>query len=247
MKTFFTDIQNIKQGDELFLDEVEHNHLSRVLRCSVGEEIELYNNTENSYICTILSITKKQTQIKVNKVIQAKTNPVSDVTVYTAMLKGEKFEFLITKFTELGIKAIVPFESEFCIGKQSVNKKDRFLQIAKDACKQCKRTKLLDVKEPITFKEMLKDIQEYDYVLFAYEKNQDGSLNKVLDKMPKNKKVALVIGSEGGFSEKEAEQIIQAGAHCVSLGNRILRAETASIMLASVVLYKLDEFDVKNS
>lgn len=246
MKTFFTDLKNIKENDEIFLDEIEHNHLSRVLRCAIGESVELYNNTDNYYICNIESITKKQTKVKVTKVVSAETNPKSDVTVFTAMLKGEKFEFLITKFTELGVQKLIPFQSEFSIGKQLSNKKDRFLQIAKDACKQCKRTKLIDVGESLTFKQMLDSLKFYDIVLFAYEKMDNYNLNKTLDKIKSNQKIALIIGSEGGFSESEADSIIKTGAKCVSLGSRILRAETANIMLASVVLNKLGEFDVKN-
>lgn len=93
---------------------------------------------------------------------------------------------------------------------------------------------------------MLLQIKNYDKVIFAYEKQNDMSLNDALKDLKPNQSVALIVGSEGGFSSKEAEQIIKAKAQCVSLGNRILRAETANLMIASIVLNKLGEFDIKN-
>ena len=242
MKSFYIDDSEI--ADKIILQDKEHLHLSKVLRTKVGEEVCVYNNTQHSYYCIVESVNKNQSVLKVVKKEYANTNPKARLDVFIALLKGEKFEFLITKLTELGASKIIPFNSQFCNGKDKGNKAERYRQIAKDACKQCKRTKLIEIEDALNFEQMLQSIENYDVAIFAYENQDKGSLSDVLEKIPQNSKVAVIIGSEGGFSEKEAEMISQTSAIAVSLGNRILRAETACIMLSSIVLYKLNEFNI---
>ena len=235
MNSFFIELKEVEVGDQIKLNAIEHNHLANVLRMRVGELVQVYPNDDRILVCEIVSITKKESILEVKQIDIAKTNPTNRVDVFTALLKGDKFEFLITKLTELGVSGLYPFESEFCIGKISGDKSARQFQIAKDACKQCKRTKTIEIGAPISFKEMLKRIGEYDLVIFAYEKAGERSLNNVLNTLKRGMKIALVIGSEGGFSQKEAELIEDAGGIVVSLGSRILRAETASSLVAQLV------------
>ena len=246
MKTFFIDKQDLVIGNEIVIDGVEHNHLSRVLRLKVDDEIQIYNNSDNIYYCTILTINKKFTKVKINSIQKSNTNPQCKVDVFIALLKGDKLEFLITKLTELGITTLIPFESEYSIGKNVGDKKNRFLQIAKDACKQCKRTKLINIEQAISFNKMVEQLKNYNKVIFAYENYKDTNLTDDLNNLAKNDNVAIIVGSEGGFSEKEVNQICSNGATCVSLGNRILRAETACIMLSTIVLEKMGEFNLKS-
>lgn len=246
MNSFFIELKDVEIGDEIKLDSIEHNHLANVLRMKIGEFVQVYPNDERILICEIKSITKKESILVVRKIDIAQTNPKSRVDVFTALLKGDKFEFLITKLTELGISGLYPFESEFCIGKINGDKSARQYQIAKDACKQCKRSKTIEVGKPISFQEMLTKVGVYDLVIFAYEKEEKSSINKVLSKLKQGMKVALIIGSEGGFSQNEAKEIEKVGAVAVSLGSRILRAETASLMLSVLVLNILGEYELKS-
>lgn len=244
MKSFFIKDKDYIIDEMIELSESEHNHLSKVLRMKVGEIVECYSDNDLVLKCEIASIDKKKTLLKVVDIQNATTNPKNDFTVYMAMLKGDKFEFLITKLTELGVKNLIPFESEFCIGKRNDDKEERLNQIKKDACKQCKRTKLINLGKTKSFKEMIKDIKNYDLVIFAYENEDKTSLKNLLKGIQSKAKVAIIVGSEGGFSEREVAEILDAGAKEVSLGSRILRAETACIMLSSIVLYEMDEFNL---
>ena len=243
MKSFFIDNYEYNIGDIIVLKGEEHHHLSKVLRTKINEIVECFSNGDEKYICEVVSINKEQTTLKLLKKEIANTNPISNLTVFTALLKGDKFEFLITKLTELGVSKLIPFESEFCIGKNVGNKSARYIQIAKDACKQCKRSRILDVEEIITFSQMLSQIKTFDKVFFAYEKETNKYLKELLKDVKKEDNIAIILGSEGGFSEKEAQMIVEKGGISVSLGKRILRAETANVMLASIVLYEMGEYN----
>jgi 16S rRNA (uracil1498-N3)-methyltransferase len=243
MKSFYIE-EDLKVGKLFNLIGSEHNHLSKVLRSKVGEVVLVYNNTNFLFTCEIKDIKKEFTTLCVISREEAKTNPKSNLTLFVALLKGEKFEFLITKLTELGVSCIVPFESEFCTSKNVRDKETRQKQIAIDAIKQCKRTKLIEISKPLKFNEMLSSLNAFDKVLFAYEKDENHSLKDVLKEIKSNEKVAVIVGSEGGFSEKEAEEIVKSGAIQISLGNRILRAETACVALSTIVLNHLGEYEV---
>lgn len=237
---FFVKSGSYKVGQEIKIDGIEHNHISKVLRSKVGDKIVCLPNNGMLLYCEIVSFSKVETVVKIERIEKSESECESSLTVFVPLLKSDKFEFLITKLTELGVKKIVPFESEFMTAKQSKNdKSERFLQIAKDACKQCRRARLIEIENMISFDEMLKQIKNYDFAFFAYENERMKKLSSFDLSGVKN--VAMIVGSEGGFSSEEANKIVQANAQIISLGNRILRAETACIALASVLQFKLGE------
>ena len=150
-------------------------------------------------------------------------------------------EFLLQKLSELGVKKLVPFESEFTI-KKPKDKAERYKKLAEEACKQCGRSLPLEVAECISFKAMLKEISKTEKTFFAYEIELDGSLSvkDMLEELKEDRDIALIVGSEGGFSQREAESILEAGASAVSLGKRILRCETACVAMTALVSLYLE-------
>ena len=239
MKRYFFINETGKQGDHLTIDGQEHTHISKVLRLKIGDEIVCLPNDGSLLNSTIISIDKSKTIVRVDSIEHPDVESHTRLTVYVAMPKGDKFEFLITKLTEIGVARIVPFESEYIVAKP-LNKKDRYLTIAKEACKQCRRTRLIEVDEPMSFDKMLDSIKEYDVVVFASELEKEHTINELDFTGVKN--VAVIIGSEGGFSEREANQIVSQGAVSITLGKRILRAETAGLVVPAIVQYMLGEF-----
>ena len=160
-----------------------------------------------------------------------------------ALPKGDKLEMIVQKACELGANRIVPFVSEFCVAQKS--KKDdsklkRLQKISNEACKQSGRSKPLIVEETLTFKQVLQDIKTQDLTLLFYEKG-----NKPLSTIDftECKNIAAIVGSEGGFSQKEADLLSENNAEIICLGNRILRCETAAVTALSIIMYTLGEME----
>ena len=241
MKRYFFVENKANVGDTIRIEGQEHTHISKVLRLQVGDEIVCLPNDESTLNTKIIAIDKNSTTVVVESIEYPNQETRTSLTVYVAMPKGDKFEFLITKLTELGVKRIVPFESQYSIAKP-LDKKDRYLTIAREACKQCRRTKIIEIGSPIRFNELLVQITTFDKVIFASELEINNALSDVSFDNASN--VAVIVGSEGGFSEEEADKIIASGGLSVTLGNRILRAETAGIVVPAIIQFLLGEFDI---
>ena len=150
---------------------------------------------------------------------------------------------IVQKLSELGATSLVPFESEFITSKDSKNKQGKLQEIANQSIKQCRRSIPLKVQKTLSFDEMINSLKPFDKIIFANEKETSKSLNDTLKELKETDNVAIIIGSEGGFSDKEISAISKlTNAISISLGSRILRAETASIFLTGLVLYELKEY-----
>ena len=227
MRRFFGE----KVGDKVEIKDDEFNHLKNVLRLKVGDEVLVSLNTEKEYVCEIESFGKSSAVCKINGEHECIGNPRKEITLFQAITKGPKFEFIIQKATEIGMTRVVPFISEYVIAKVSEHKKERFNSIIENACKQCERTIKTEVTDVKTVEQIIEMFKDFDIVLFANERTDAG---EELKKMTKYKKIGLIVGSEGGFSQKEKEKFIEAGAVSISLGRRILRCETASVAMMSL-------------
>ena len=167
-------------------------------------------------------------------------NPKVNITVFQGLVKGDKIDLIVQKLTELGISNLYTFESEFTVAKANNNKIDRLNKVSEEACKQCGRSIPLNIYETIKFKDMINKLKEFDLILFANEKNRVRDFKEFSGK----KNIAVVVGSEGGFSDVEIDEIYNAGAINFGLGERILRAETASIALASIIGYMVEVWEL---
>jgi len=168
-----------------------------------------------------------------------KAEPNKRITLYLAYTKSDKMELVVQKAVELGASTVAPFISSRCVkipdGKSAAKGNERMRRIAHEAVKQCGRAAEMEVSMPLSYKEFLAEIAKHELTIFAYE-CADTPLKPILQTDAED--IAVIIGCEGGFSEKEAEEIIAVGAKCVSLGNRILRAETAAIALLAITAYE---------
>lgn len=210
----------------------EFNHLKNVLRLGIGEQILVYLNDEYEYACEIEQIVKKSAICKIIGQKLCEGNPRKNIVLYQALPKREKFEFIVQKATEIGISKVVPFMSEHCIAKITEAKMERLKSIIQNACKQCERSVETEVGEPIDVAKVIEEFKNYDLVLFANERAEKGIKIKGFDKY---KNIAIIVGSEGGFSSKEKDKFTDAGATTISLGKRIYRCETASVAMMSMV------------
>jgi len=227
MKRFFGDIDR----EKAYIRDDEFQHLKSVLRMKEGDEIIVIDGSEIEYKCQILSLKKDYAEAVIISSEKCKKLPCKNITLFQAMIKREKFEEILQKSVELGILNFIPFESEYCAVKDYVAKKDRLEKIVKGACKQCECSKMMNISDPVKFDDMIKCACNNDIILFANER--DGEKFD-FSKLKNYKNIAIIIGPEGGFSDIEKKKIISAKAESISLGNRILRSETAAITLMGI-------------
>lgn len=237
---YFLDTIN---GDTAIVAGDEANHLIRVMRAKVGDELILTDKGGFDYTATVRRIQDKTVVCTVTDKRENPAEPHHSLTVYMALPKGDKLEFITQKMCELGAARLVPFVSEYCVAQKSKkddNKVARLQKISDEACKQCGRSLPMQVSPTLTFKQILPQLKEYDKTVLLYEHGAQ-SLKSIDFSGCKN--VALIIGSEGGFSQAEADLMADNGRCNILLGSRILRCETAAVTGASLVMYALGEMD----
>ncbi len=185
--------------------------------------------------CATLRILDKQ---------KCASEPETRVTLYQGVPKGSKMETVIQKTVEMGVDTIVPvfMERTIVVEKGNFNKKlVRWQKIADEAVKQCKRGMIPKVEESRSFQEMTSELSDYDLVICPYENEESYTIKECLQSLKTPvKKVAIIIGPEGGFSDKEADLMKNIGAALVTLGKTILRTETAGLAALAMVMYELE-------
>ncbi len=240
MKRFFVNKQ-LNINESFVIDGIEHNHIKNVMRMQVGDEIILVCGDEFDYNATIISMSKGDTKVAVTGREVNIYNSASKVTVFQALVKSDNMSLIVQKLTELGVNNFVPFESEFITSKDKFGKVSKLQEISNQSIKQCKRSIPMKVMDTVPFSKMCEELKNYDLIVFANECERSRSLKELDFGSARN--VAIIVGSEGGFSTNEIEKLTSMGASSVTLGKRILRAETASIALTSVVMCMLGEWD----
>ena len=240
-KRFYISEELFENKKVLIIDE-EFHHLVNVMRARVGDKVCLFNGNGYFYFGQITQINKKNAEILITHSQKSENEPNIKLTVYQALAKGDKLSLVMQKITELGASEMAIFDSDFCDVKSNTSRVDRLESIAISASKQCGRATFTKQTGVYKMQEIADQIKNYDAFYVAYE-NEDGlTLSQDLIKNKLSlKNVAIMIGSEGGFSEKEINLLKSNGAKIVSLGKRILRTETASIVCAGLVMQILEQ------
>ena len=230
-------------GDIATVQGAEASHLVKVMRIKEGDSVILTDRSGWDYNAVAKQIGKDEIIFDVISKEKNPAEPTKKLTVYMALPKSDKLEFIVQKACELGAKKLVPFVSEFCVAQKSKkedSKKQRLEKISAEAAKQCGRSCPMEIGDTLTFKQLLQDMQKNDVNLFFYE-HADMPLSKV-DFADKDN-ISVIIGSEGGFSEKECALLGENGAVTISLGKRILRCETAAVSAVTLTMYTLGEME----
>ena len=240
MTRFFLTAEQM-QGDFLVLTDENAAH-AKVLRLKAGEQVLVCDGSGNECLCTISDVSPNQISLVVNNRQESSTEAKVKASIYMAFSKGDKLEHVIQKATELGAYEIVAFPSNRCVSRPdetSIAKKlERWQKIAEGAAKQSGRGVIPTVGGVLSFKELLNKIE--GTVLFCYEGEDTRTIKAVLQNEKIGDTVSVIIGSEGGFSQKEADQLKEKGAISVGLGKRILRCETAPVFALSCISYELE-------
>ncbi len=225
----------------IILEGDEFHHLSNVMRSRVGDRVCVFNGNSNFYFGNVKNIAKKFAEIEITDCIASENEPEISLSVYQALAKGDKLSLIMQKITEIGASELCLFESDFCDVKANTHKQERMESIAVSAAKQCGRASITKCSGIFSIKQVCEQIKDFDAFYIAYENEDNLTLvTDLLKNKEKYHKVAIMIGAEGGFSEKEIQMLKNAGAKIVSLGKRILRTETASIVCAGVIMQILE-------
>lgn len=247
MYKFFVNQEQIAEN-EVTIIEQDVNHIKNVLRLTIGDNVCICNKeTSKSFICKIVSFDNSEVKCEVSEEILETTEPNTYIHIFQGLPKADKMEWIIEKCTEIGAKEITPVVMKRTIvkldEKDKVKKIDRWRKIAEVAAKQSQRDCIVNVNSVINFQNVFEKTKEYDIVLVAYENETDNTLKNALSHLEreKNNKIAVIIGPEGGIDEQEIELCKKNGGILVTLGKRILRTETAPLVIASNILYELED------
>lgn len=228
---FTTDIAD----GSAYLNGADAHHLAVVLRAKAGDDVTVCDGLGTDYACRVRLAGKERVEMDIISSHPSESEPHTAVTLYVGYPKQDKLETIIQKATELGAVRVVPFFSRYCVAapKNEEKKNVRYQRVALEAAKQSGRGRVPEVTMPLSFDELLRDAAACDTVLFCDEAGGAPLHSRLKDTAHS---VAIVTGSEGGFSREEAEKAAAAGFLPVGLGPRILRCETAPLAALSVVM-----------
>jgi len=263
MNRFFVGESELRGGQVVLVRQQAHQ-IRDVLRLRPGDGIVVLDNQGLEYQVTLTAIKHEQVVGEVVQKRPAGGEPKAQITLYQSLLTRDKFEFVLQKCTEVGVSCFVPVVTGRSIvrgGAPGRDKLERWQRIVIEAAEQSGRGRIPQIREPVEFEQVITDNQisnikyrkcgatcsqtdatEFEYRLIASPSSDSRSLRDVI--RPGRKTVALFIGPEGGFSEQELCSAREQGIVEISLGQRILRTETAAVVASALVLYELGEMEV---
>ena len=225
--------ENILENKIIIDEKGDVNHLKNVFRVKIDEKVRAVDG-EKEYLCRVAELDKKSVTLGIDEIFEDRFSTKVKIDAAIGILKNDKMDLTIQKLTEIGINKIIPLSTKRGVAKVS-EKKDKWDLIVREALKQCQGVKPLIIDE-VTKIEKLK-LEDYDLVIVPYECEDEYTLKNLLRKQTKElKSVLYIVGPEGGFDIEEIEYLKQKGANIVTLGKRILRAETASIVVGGVLI-----------
>lgn len=240
----FTDAANIEEKMIRITDKGDIRHMIKVMRMREGDTVDVSDSSQWEYRAEILSIDEEQVLLSILDKQKFAREPELAVTLFQGIPKAGKMETIIQKCVELGVHSIVPvfMDRTVVVEKGNFSKKlERWQKVSDEAVKQCKRGMIPEICPQLRFGEMTAQLSDYDLILFPYENEDNFSIKDCLRGLSeKPKTVAIVIGPEGGFSDKEAAAMDEAGAARVTLGKTILRTETAGMAALAMTMYELE-------
>ena len=245
MYRFFAEPSQITEN-KIIIGGDDAHHIRNVLRMKAGEKIYISCGDEWEYTCVISGFDGKNVTAEITDIQKTGRELPSKITLYQCLPKKEKMELIIQKSIELGVYRIVPVISSRCIVKLKPEKGEgkltRWNSIASAAAKQAKRLIEPEVLPAVSFDDAIVDIIKNDVAIIPYERAEGiNATRKLFGSIVPGQSVGVLIGPEGGFDEKEAQRAADAGVVPVTLGNRILRTETAGPAVLSILMYLLEQ------
>lgn len=239
MRRFYAPLENF-YGQNVTLDEAETRHLRDVLRLAAGEEISVFDGEGREFKCVVKTIEKKSSILSLVEEVKP-ASPESDLELAVAatVLPGDKYDLVLQKAVELGVNELVPIVTKRCEVKlkDAAKRLTRWRRIAFEASKQCGRARLMSVREPMEFVGLINEVDHDSCLLFS---ERDGAR---FDTVTARKKITAIFGPKGGWDDDELRTARAKDIEVVTLGGRVLRAETAVIAISALLQHRFGDFN----
>lgn len=249
MHKFFTIKELIHENTAKIIGE-DVKHIIKVLRIAAGEKVVLNDGEGTEYLAVISATSKQEVEFEILEKLDTNNESSIKVHLYQGLPKAQKMDLIVQKGTELGMSDFIPvITSRVDVKlKGDFKKLDRLNRIALEAAKQSKRSIVPKVLEPINFQDALMEMKDLDLIIVPYENAEGFGIKSLINQLKQDNvslneivEVGIFIGPEGGIEEDEIIKLKEIGAHIVTLGNRILRTETAGFTAASLIQYELGD------
>lgn len=236
MPHFFINSNN-KTDNKIVISDVDnYRHIARSLRARCGENLLLIDENQIQYETKISEINSKEVVCEIEKSYLSKRDLEFDLYLAQSPLRSDAQLTIMEKATELGVRGVYPVFTDNCALR--VNKQEKWQKVMFEASKQCERAKIPTCFAPTTFEEILQ--KDFDKIIVLAERSTEKSLKQYLSENPtkKGERILAIIGPEGGFSQKEFDFFKSKNLPLISLGDLILKAETAVIVTLGDIVYE---------
>ena len=240
MPQFLINSENITDNTVIIDDKENYNHIARALRAKTGEELLLIDENEIQYETVISEITNNKIKTQIKNSYKSKRKLKYDLYIAISPLNSNAINTIFEKLTELGVRGFYPVYTDNCAVKKDViiKKIDKWQKICYEAFKQCERADIPKCFELTKIKDVIE--KNFDHILCFTERDSKYEFKTFLknNKFKQNDKILVIIGPEGGFSKKEFEFFKEKNLNTISLGELILKADTASITAIGNIIYE---------
>ena len=248
MHRFYVCPQDINDK-QVRLDQEQSRHIETVLRLGAGDRVIVFDGLGREYEIQVSGMQDgRQVEGEIIRVLSASDTPTFMVKLVQGIAKGDKMDFIMQKAVELGADAIYPLISQHAVVKlekeRALKKQERWRAIAREACKQCRRSRIPEVHPPVSFASLLEIINGKPTIMLYENETRQGLKELLTEKrasLSGEQELFIMIGPEGGFAEAEVELARSRGVITAGLGPRILRTETAALTALAIVLYELSD------
>ena len=241
MPKYFVEPENIKDNNIIITGE-DVKHISTVLRAKLGDVLEVCNGCSEDFECKIKEISKEQIELEIVSKKPCYAEPKAKITLFQGLPKADKMELIIQKCVEIGIDKIVPVATERSVvklnDKEKIKKVERWQKISLSAAKQSGRGIIPKIEDVISYNEAIKVAKTMQKAIIFYENEAKRELKEILKNI-KDEEIGIFIGPEGGFANEEINKAKTEGLETASLGERVLRTETAAVVATAILLYEL--------
>jgi 16S rRNA (uracil1498-N3)-methyltransferase len=243
-RRFFVEGEPLNPGERLVIGKRAH-HLTRVLRLAVGDPVVLFDGRGREFPAEILEVGRQRIRFKVSSGKRIDRESPLDLMLALGLSRPSIMDLIVQKVTELGVNEIVPVKTEraqgWSAGMKDLARIKRWGRIAQEAARQSGRNLVPRIWPLTDYPQLLKQTENKEIKLFCWEEEKRENLRQALEGKGKDHQACVLVGPEGGFSEKEAKEAASAGFQSVSLGGRVLRTETAAIVVIGLIQYELGD------
>lgn len=240
MQRYFVNKEQIN-NNIVNIDINDSHHITNVMRMELNDQVTVCDN-DKTYLCKIVSLGKHVKLEIIDNIIE---NPElsQNITIAQGIVRREKMEEVIRRLVELGCCSYIPVQMKKCAFKNKDINLERITKIIKEASEQSQRSRLMNMSNVISFKELIDSFKKYDLVLLAHaqERNNINFWSKINKQNYQN--VLVIVGPESGFDSNEVQAMVDNGANIISLGKRVLRTETAPLYIMSILSFMGEQYE----